>query len=149
MRLMTLNLSSSYPLEAINRLYYTFYKCPSDVLRIANLTAIGCMSNSSISTVATRTVSSQVMKKLYRCDEIVTSDVPVSAFDDSHDFIGNQSDFFLRWGEVRPQEVKRWVPDYIVGVTSFLIPIVTVITALAICIACCAHFGRMLRKNDA
>lgn len=95
-RLMSLNLSSLNPLVALYNLNYTFYSCPSDLIGLSNLTAIDCLSNSSTATVATHTVSSEVMKKLYRCNEIVTSSIPVPRMD-PHDFIGNQSDFFLEW----------------------------------------------------
>lgn len=94
-RLMSFNLSYADPLHPIYYQNYTFYTCRSDVAALAKLPAIGCLSNSSISTVATHTVSSEVMTKLYRCNEIVTSSVPVGR--GPPDFITNETDFVLGW----------------------------------------------------
>lgn len=95
-RFMRFNLSISYPLEVLNYQNYTFYSCPKELVEMANLTVIDCLSNTSTATVATRVIPSPVMKELYRCNEIMTSFVPVSGFD-SYGFVGNPTDFILRW----------------------------------------------------
>lgn len=95
-RLMSFNFSFWDSLFPVNYENYTFYNCPSDLIALSNFTVIDCLSNASVATVGTRSVSGQVMKKLYRCDEIATSLVPVSLLDPD-DFIGNQNDFILRW----------------------------------------------------
>ncbi|KAL8494921.1 hypothetical protein ACS0TY_019187 [Phlomoides rotata] len=122
-RLMSLNLLYSLPLYSIFDLNYTFYSCPSELAALANLAAIDCLSNSSTTTVATHTVSGEVMTKLYRCNEIVTSSVPVGR--NPPDFITNQTDLLLRWFENDcencPHKATGLVPDYTVDLAYAVI----------------------------
>lgn len=95
-RFMASNHSSLTPGVAAHSLDYTFYSCPPRLIALSDFPAIGCLSNSSTATVATRTVSGRVMTSLYRCKEIATSFMPVAGRDPP-DFIGNHSDFVLEW----------------------------------------------------
>ncbi|KAL0379399.1 UNVERIFIED_CONTAM: putative RING-H2 finger protein ATL21C [Sesamum angustifolium] len=148
-RLMTLNLSSSDNLLAFYRQNYTFYSCPSELIELSNLTSIDCLSNSSTATVATHTISRRVMEDLYRCSEIVTSSVPVSELD-PYSFIGNSNDFILEW--VAPPckicpGATGLVPENIVAAAFILISCVAVIMPPVVCIACCIHLTKIIRKE--
>ncbi|KAL0426117.1 UNVERIFIED_CONTAM: putative RING-H2 finger protein ATL21C [Sesamum radiatum] len=146
---MTLNLSSSDNLLAFYRQNYTFYSCPSELIELSNLTSIDCLSNSSTATVATHTISRRVMEDLYRCSEIVTSSVPVSELD-PYGFIGNSNDFILEW--VAPPckicpRATGLVPENIVAAAFILISCVAVIMPPVVCIACCMHLTKIIRKE--
>ncbi|KAL8499687.1 hypothetical protein ACS0TY_019602 [Phlomoides rotata] len=134
-RLMSLNLLYSLPLYSIFDLNYTFYSCPSELAALANLAAIDCLSNSSTTTVATHTVSGEVMTKLYRCNEIVTSSVPVGR--NPPDFITNQTDLLLRWFENDcencPHKATGLVPDYTVDLAYAVIAYSALIMPIVIC----------------
>ncbi|KAK4418520.1 putative RING-H2 finger protein ATL21C [Sesamum alatum] len=148
-RLMTLNLSSSDHIVAFYHQNYTFYSCPSELIELSNLTSIDCLSNSSTATVATHTISRRVMEELYKCSEIVTSSVPVSELD-PYDFIGNSNDFILTWFappcKICPRATGL-VPENIVAAAFIMISCVAVIMPPVICIACCIHLTKIIRKE--
>ncbi|KAL8062884.1 hypothetical protein ABFX02_02G176100 [Erythranthe guttata] len=152
-RLMSLNLSFSYPLMPMYILSYTFYTCPFETIALSNFTVIDCLSNSTVATVATYVISRQVMTEIYMCSEIVRSYVPVLGFR-SNDFIGNQTDFILRWVghpcENCPRKLRgRIVPLSVVELAYVTISLFTVVKPFVICIGCCVHFVRMFRKEVA
>ncbi|PIN02164.1 hypothetical protein CDL12_25321 [Handroanthus impetiginosus] len=148
-QLMNLNLSSLDPFVVVLTKNYTFSSCPSELIELSSLTSIDCLSNSSSATVATHKISSQVMKKLYKCNEIITSLVTVLGLH-SYDFIGNQSDFFLMWIKTSCQDcpkAKGLVPESIFGVAFIMISPITIILPAVICLACCAHVTKMVREE--
>ncbi|XP_073023215.1 putative RING-H2 finger protein ATL21A [Primulina eburnea] len=147
---MSFNLSFSHPLKVLYYQNYTFYSCPKELVEIANLTVIDCLSNTSTSTVATSVIPSQLMKELYRCNEITTSFIPVSGFD-SYGFVGNQTDLILRWlpfscnGSPNPTGL---VSGGIVETAIIMLWSLPIILGPLICFSCCVHFTKEVRLGD-
>ncbi|KZV21902.1 hypothetical protein F511_05592 [Dorcoceras hygrometricum] len=149
-RFMSFNLSSSFPSEVSYYQNYTFYSCPKELVEIANLTFIGCLSNSSTATVATSVIGSRAMKELYRCNEITTSLIPVSV-SDSYGFVGNQTEFVLTWFPFScngcPNSTGLVPPD-ILAAAFIILWMLPIILAPLICISCCVHFIKEVRLGE-
>ncbi|KAH6789297.1 hypothetical protein C2S51_004303 [Perilla frutescens var. frutescens] len=148
-RFMSSNISSFHPGVAAHSLDYTFYSCPPHLISPSKFSAIGCLSNSSSTTVATRTVSSRIMTELYRCKEIATSSMPVAGRHPP-DFIGNQNDFVLEWlasCESCPYEEQEWVSFHIVSMAAIVVSVAAIIMPAIICIGCCISLITTFRKE--
>ncbi|KAG8391940.1 hypothetical protein BUALT_Bualt01G0239200 [Buddleja alternifolia] len=151
-RFMTLNLSSLDPfMVTYSYRNYTFYSCPSELIRASSLiTSIDCLSNSSTSMVATSTISSQEMEIVYKCNEIITSLIPIPGLDLHDDFIGNQTDFFLQWFAPPCKNCHRGtrlVSDGVLEAATIMLYLVVMIMPPLICLGCCTHFVIVLWKE--
>ncbi|KAL6506277.1 hypothetical protein OROGR_024458 [Orobanche gracilis] len=139
---MSFDLSYTDPLSPFYYQNYTFYTCPSDAAALAKLLAIDCLSNLSTSTIATHTVASEVMTNLYKCNEIVTSFVPVGR--GPPDFITNETGFILGWYanycDICPYKAPGLVCDDVLFFAYAMVVYFMVLLPIVICTGCCVHF---------
>ncbi|XP_073138791.1 putative RING-H2 finger protein ATL21A [Henckelia pumila] len=94
-RFLTTGVSYS-PLIAVSYQNYTFYGCPRGNLSSSNLTAIGCLSNSTFSVLATSSISRAEEIISLGCSVMVTVPIPVSS-PLQYEFNGFDDDLMLKW----------------------------------------------------
>ncbi|XP_055814987.1 putative RING-H2 finger protein ATL21A [Solanum dulcamara] len=109
-RLIDFNTTSSpsSPFKAVAYRNYTFLTCSTNSV-LSRFNVIGCLSNSTTSTLATSSISvASQMTILYSCSIINTSSIPASwAFQYESDFLTDlNTDLVLTWDEPNCQECE-------------------------------------------
>ncbi|KZV58282.1 hypothetical protein F511_01133 [Dorcoceras hygrometricum] len=84
------------PLIAVSYQNYTFFSCPRANLSSSNFTAIGCLSNSTFSVLATSSISRAEEIESLGCNVMVTAPIPVTS-PLAYEFNGFDGDLMLTW----------------------------------------------------
>ncbi|KAI3449269.1 hypothetical protein Pfo_005934 [Paulownia fortunei] len=147
-RLMNFSLASS-PLKANYYDNYTFYVCPSDSQVLgSHVNPIGCLSNSTNITVATRELSREFMEG-YGCRGIGSWLIPVSMPEQLFDDGFFDVFLFLTWDvdvckdceESNDQESAKSITK-IIAIASSMPALI--IISLSCCSVFCLHLTRMI-----
>ncbi|KAK4415834.1 RING-H2 finger protein ATL20 [Sesamum alatum] len=155
-RLMNFSLASS-PFKAENVNDYTFYICPSDPQVLSHhVHPIGCLSNITNITIATRLLSREFLEGTYGCRVIGTWPIPVTPEQLDFDGYYDEVFLFLTWDavpckdcqETGDQKSDQWGAKSLAKIVAIASSLpVLIITAFSCCSVFCLHLLRMIRDK--
>ncbi|XP_020553385.1 RING-H2 finger protein ATL20-like isoform X2 [Sesamum indicum] len=155
-RLMNFSLASS-PFKAENVNNYAFYICPLDPQVLSHhVYPIGCLSNTTNITIATRQLPREFLEGTYGCRHIGTWQIPVTPDQLDYDGYYDEVFLFLTWdvvackecegsGDQKSDESGAKSLTKIVAMASSL-PVL-IITAFSCFSVFCLHLLRMIREK--